>query len=196
MTDVFFALLLSFLAIFLILLVLVQRGRGGGLAGALGGMGGSSAFGAKAGDVFTKITIITASIWIVVCLIAVFWAKHGGDAFSGTNPNAAPVRTEPLSPAGWNSEWRCGHHGARRNRNSAARIVTRKRKAALRRLPNRHLPIRATPAAVRLRPRIRRPRFVWQFAGVLCFAHQHDRLWRSPPPDGRFGRRGRGSHDQ
>ncbi len=98
MTDVFFALLLSFLAIFLILLVLVQRGRGGGLAGALGGMGGSSAFGAKAGDVFTKITIITASIWIVVCLIAVFWAKHGGDAFSGTNPNAAPVRTEPLSP--------------------------------------------------------------------------------------------------
>ena len=61
---------------FLILLVLVQRGRGGGLAGALGGMGGSSAFGAKAGDVFTRITIVTASIWIVVCLVAVFWAKH------------------------------------------------------------------------------------------------------------------------
>jgi preprotein translocase subunit SecG len=99
MADVFFALLLSFLAIFLILLVLVQRGRGGGLAGALGGMGGSSAFGAKAGDVFTKITIITASIWIAVCLVAVFWAKHGGDAFSGANPNAAPARTEPMNPA-------------------------------------------------------------------------------------------------
>jgi preprotein translocase subunit SecG len=101
MADIFFALLLSFLAIFLILLVLVQRGRGGGLAGALGGMGGSSAFGAKAGDVFTRITVITASIWIAVCLIAVFWAKHGGDAFSGTNPNALPVRTEPMdAPAG------------------------------------------------------------------------------------------------
>jgi preprotein translocase subunit SecG len=62
-------------------------------------MGGSSAFGAKAGDVFTKITIITASIWIAVCLIAVFWAKHGGDAFSAANPNAAPVRTEPPNPA-------------------------------------------------------------------------------------------------
>jgi preprotein translocase subunit SecG len=99
MADVFFALLLSFLAIFLILLVLVQRGRGGGLAGALGGMGGSSAFGAKAGDVFTKITIITASVWIAVCLVAVFWAKHGGDAFSGTNPNAAPARTEQMNPA-------------------------------------------------------------------------------------------------
>jgi preprotein translocase subunit SecG len=96
MADVFFALVLSFLAIFLILLVLVQRGRGGGLAGALGGMGGSSAFGAKAGDVFTRITIITASIWIAISLIAVFWAKHGGDAFSGSNPNALPARTEPL----------------------------------------------------------------------------------------------------
>ena len=69
------AFVLSFLAIFLILLVLVQRGRGGGLAGALGGMGGSSAFGAKAGDIFTRITIITASIWIVFCLIALFWVE-------------------------------------------------------------------------------------------------------------------------
>ncbi len=65
-----FMLLLSGMAIFLILLVLVQRGRGGGLAGALGGMGGSSAFGAKAGDVFTKITAITASLWIVLCIFA------------------------------------------------------------------------------------------------------------------------------
>ena len=50
------------------------------LAGALGGMGGSSAFGAKAGDVFTRITIITASIWILFCLFALMWAKHRGDA--------------------------------------------------------------------------------------------------------------------
>jgi preprotein translocase subunit SecG len=63
-------LLLSLMAIFLILLVLVQRGRGGGLAGALGGMGGSSAFGAKAGDVFTRITIVAAAIWIVLCIAA------------------------------------------------------------------------------------------------------------------------------
>ncbi len=65
-----FMLLLSGVAIFLILLVLVQRGRGGGLAGALGGMGGSSAFGAKAGDVFTKITAISACFWIVLCIFA------------------------------------------------------------------------------------------------------------------------------
>ncbi len=77
-----FAIVLSLLAIFLILLVLVQRGRGGGLAGALGGMGGSSAFGAKAGDVFTRITIITASIWILFCLFALEWAKHRGDVLN------------------------------------------------------------------------------------------------------------------
>ena len=54
---------------FLIMLVMVQRGRGGGLAGALGGMGGQSAFGTKAGDVFTRITVITAIIWIILCIV-------------------------------------------------------------------------------------------------------------------------------
>src|SRR6185503_220756 len=83
-----FSTVLSLLAIFLILLVLVQRGRGGGLAGALGGMGGSSAFGAKAGDVFTKITIYVASVWILVCLFALQWAKHRGDLL-GSGPPAA-----------------------------------------------------------------------------------------------------------
>jgi len=96
MTDVLFATVLSLLAIFLILLVLVQRGRGGGLAGALGGMGGSSAFGAKAGDVFTRITIITAAIWITICLVAVFWAEHGGDALSTATPASTPARSAPL----------------------------------------------------------------------------------------------------
>jgi preprotein translocase subunit SecG len=65
-----FQILLALVAIFLILLVLVQRGRGGGLAGALGGMGGSSAFGAKAGDVFTRITIVAAAVWIILCIVA------------------------------------------------------------------------------------------------------------------------------
>ena len=94
--DALFAIVLSLLAIFLILLVLVQRGRGGGLAGALGGMGGSSAFGAKAGDVFTRITIVTASIWIALCLGAWFWAKHGGDALSTASPTAPPASSVPL----------------------------------------------------------------------------------------------------
>jgi preprotein translocase subunit SecG len=69
--KVFLLFALIAVAIFLILVVLVQRGRGGGLAGALGGMGGQSAFGTKAGDTFTKITIWTAVVWILLCVVAV-----------------------------------------------------------------------------------------------------------------------------
>lgn len=64
-------------AVFLICLILIQRGRGGGLAGAFGGMGGQSAFGSKAGDAFTRFTIIVASVWIVICMIGVRFVGQG-----------------------------------------------------------------------------------------------------------------------
>lgn len=83
-----FLIVLFLMAVFLILLVLVQRGRGGGLAGAFGGAGGSSAFGAKAGDTFTKITVWAASIWIVTCVAASYWASHKGDSL-GSAPSTA-----------------------------------------------------------------------------------------------------------
>lgn len=50
----------------LIAFILLQRGRGGGLVGALGGMGGQSAFGTKAGDAFTGITIVLSVIWVLL----------------------------------------------------------------------------------------------------------------------------------
>ncbi|MCH2200756.1 MAG: preprotein translocase subunit SecG [Fuerstiella sp.] len=59
-----FLLLLT--SLFMILLVLIQRGRGGGLAGAFGGQGGQSAFGTRAGDVFTKITVVVAIVFILL----------------------------------------------------------------------------------------------------------------------------------
>jgi preprotein translocase subunit SecG len=76
--------MLVFMALFLIALVLIQRGRGGGLAGAFGGAGGQSAFGTKAGDLFTRITVVTAAIWIVLCIAAT---------------NLLGTRTSRLSPA-------------------------------------------------------------------------------------------------
>lgn len=69
--TVFLESLLAITSLFLIVLVLIQRGKGGGLAGAFGGMGGQSAFGTKAGDLFTKITIGVASFWIVLCIASV-----------------------------------------------------------------------------------------------------------------------------
>jgi len=80
--------LLFLVALFLILLVLIQRGRGGGLAGAFGGMGGQSAFGTKAGDLFTRVTIITAAIWIVLCAASVKIFSSAGDLL-GSDAGAA-----------------------------------------------------------------------------------------------------------
>jgi len=71
MWNTLLMILLLLAAIVLILLVLIQRGKGGGLAGALGGMGGQSAFGTKAGDTFTRITIAVATIWILLCVVSV-----------------------------------------------------------------------------------------------------------------------------
>jgi preprotein translocase subunit SecG len=89
--------MLAFTAIFLILLVLVQRGRGGGLAGALGGMGGQSAFGTKAGDVFTKITIGAATFWILLCILSVNVLGRQESLLSGDLGGSAPIPLE--SPA-------------------------------------------------------------------------------------------------
>jgi preprotein translocase subunit SecG len=57
------------LSLILMFIVLIQRGKGGGLAGAFGGPGGSSAFGSRAGDAFTKITLYLAAIWVLVIMI-------------------------------------------------------------------------------------------------------------------------------
>lgn len=70
--GVVLGLLMAFLSVFLILLILIQRGRGGGLSGALGGAGGQSAFGSKAGDTFTVITVTVAGVWIIVCAFAMW----------------------------------------------------------------------------------------------------------------------------
>ena len=74
--------LLIIVAVFLIVLVLIQRGKGGGLAGAFGGMGGQSAFGTKAGDLFTKITIGMAAFWIILCMITVKVLSVSGGVLS------------------------------------------------------------------------------------------------------------------
>jgi preprotein translocase subunit SecG len=67
-TDIF-SILLAFSSIFLILIVLLQRGRGGGLVGAFGAPGGQSAFGTRAGDVFTRVTIGAAVAWVALAAI-------------------------------------------------------------------------------------------------------------------------------
>ncbi|MCE9556095.1 MAG: preprotein translocase subunit SecG [Planctomycetes bacterium] len=90
-------------AVFLILVVLVQRGRGGGLAGALGGMGGQSAFGTKAGDTFTKITIWTAVVWILLCVVAVKYLSTKTQDTLG-DKGASTSESIPVDLPGLNSK--------------------------------------------------------------------------------------------
>jgi preprotein translocase subunit SecG len=103
LVNFFLGLVLVLTALFLILLVLIQRGRGGGLAGAFGGAGGQSAFGTKAGDVFTKITVGVATFWIVLCVLAFNVLGRKQSAFSpslGGAANQTPAGTAPLDAAG------------------------------------------------------------------------------------------------
>lgn len=67
----------------LILIILLQRGRGGGLAGSLGGMGGQSALGTKAGDVFTRITIVLAIFWVILAATNVYALRLNGPMYAG-----------------------------------------------------------------------------------------------------------------
>ncbi len=94
--------LLVLVAIILIVLILVQKGRGGGLAGALGGMGGQSAFGAKAGDLFTRITIVVATIWILLSVVTFSYCSRMGRDLeappSGVNPADGAVPGLPATP--------------------------------------------------------------------------------------------------
>jgi preprotein translocase subunit SecG len=80
----FFGILTFLISLFLILLILIQRGRGGGLAGALGGMGGQSAFGTKAGDLFTRITIVVAAVWILLSVAAIKVLNDSQNSVFGT----------------------------------------------------------------------------------------------------------------
>ena len=84
-------------SLFLILLVLVQRGRGGGLSGAFGGMGGQSAFGSKAGDVFTRITVVTAGFWILLCILWIFLLNRESTPF-GPTTGGNSGQLSPLEP--------------------------------------------------------------------------------------------------
>jgi preprotein translocase subunit SecG len=75
----FSMLLLAVISALLILVVLLQRGRGGGLAGAFGGLGGQSAFGTKAGDVFTKITIGLVTAWVLLAGVSGVLARKASE---------------------------------------------------------------------------------------------------------------------
>jgi preprotein translocase subunit SecG len=94
--------LLAMVGGLMIFIILLQRGRGGGLAGALGGMGGTSAFGTRAGDVFTKITIGLAIVWTLLAAINVWVLGMNTTRFKGGTvavPTAAALDSAAVAGA-------------------------------------------------------------------------------------------------
>ena len=69
--------------------ILIQRGRGGGLAGAFGGAGGQSAFGTKAGDLFTWITVWAGIAWVLLAILA-GWVLRNDNAGTFKGGQDAP----------------------------------------------------------------------------------------------------------
>ena len=93
----FISTLIVLTSLFMICLILIQRGKGGGLAGAFGGVGGSSAFGTKSGDVFTRVTMIVASVWIVLAMIQVVLYNQAGQSSAWDN-DASPTASKEITP--------------------------------------------------------------------------------------------------
>lgn len=83
-------------SVLLMFVILLQRGRGGGLAGAFGGLGGQSAFGTKAGDVFTRITIVLAVVWVVLNAATIYAMRFGAE---GRFVGAKAPEQEQVAPA-------------------------------------------------------------------------------------------------
>ncbi len=105
MGYIILGLLMALTSAFLILIVLLQKGKGGGLTGALGGAGGESAFGSKAGDAFTRVTMGAAVFWILLCMFSIKMlntptalekaaAANGGPTSIGAPADAEPGEDE------------------------------------------------------------------------------------------------------
>jgi len=104
LSQYIFGPILFLLSFFIIAIILLQRGRGGGLTGALGGMGGQSAFGVKAGDIFTRVTAIAVLIWIFTCALAARWYKPEELDIDADMSSSTPTNTIGAGGPGLGSE--------------------------------------------------------------------------------------------
>jgi preprotein translocase subunit SecG len=91
--------------VLLVVAVLLQSGRDAGLSGAFGlGGGGQTIFGARAGDVLSKVTVVFAVTFIVTCLLFTRVRPSGARSIVSAvaeeeRPAAQAVAGAPLAPA-------------------------------------------------------------------------------------------------
>ena len=82
-------------AVLMILVVLIQKPKGGGLSGAFGAGGGSdqAMFGAKAGDVFTWITVVFFVIFLGLGIGLVYATRAESQKIVPDSDEAVPAET-------------------------------------------------------------------------------------------------------
>jgi preprotein translocase subunit SecG len=88
-----FNTIIVMLCLCLVAIILIQRGKGGGLAGAFGGAGGSSAFGTKAGDVFTRLTVGIAIAWILLSMLMVVLTNRHNESAWGSDTSTSLTKS-------------------------------------------------------------------------------------------------------
>ena len=178
--EIVLMILLFLTPCFSILLVLIQRGRGGGLAGAFGGMGGQSAFGTKAGDLFTRITIgVAAALDYAAAPVAVKISSARSDQHlrltrrcrPGRAIKARPSSTAKAAPARQQTGARLNRHPVRPIRSTATdwrsgrgRRDRRANGRPHRAQARRRLRAPAAPAGKKQAPQSTRPRVTRQSA--------------------------------
>lgn len=86
--------------VFLVVAVLLQSGKDAGLSGAFGlGGGGQTIFGARAGDVLSKATVVFAVTFIVTCLLLTRVKPSGaGSVVSAVAEEKKPAAVAPAAP--------------------------------------------------------------------------------------------------
>ena len=92
---ILFVVLHILVCCFLVLVVLLQSGKAGDLASTFGGGSSSSAFGTRsATTLLTKLTAVSAGLFMATCLILAGLARRGeSSVMEGAAPNT-PAATE------------------------------------------------------------------------------------------------------
>lgn len=84
--------------ILLIIAVLLQSGKDAGLSGAFGMGGGQTIFGARAGDVMSKVTVVLAVTFMATCLLFTR-VRPGGGSSMLTGLPAEEKKAQPAQAA-------------------------------------------------------------------------------------------------
>jgi preprotein translocase subunit SecG len=85
-------------SLLLIGVILLQKTKAHGAGMVFGAEMGESLFGAQAGNVLTKITIVLTTIFLVNTAILSLIGGHSANTGTGSVTDSVPVRAQPMQP--------------------------------------------------------------------------------------------------